>query len=94
MDCQSALDILGASLSQPKDMMGLDIDLVLSWQKLKEETHHTVKTKWVQGHASKKETDPANITPMERENEDCNAAANFFVGGDVSPLPFHPLPGY
>ena len=58
------------------------------------ESPHTVRHKWVMGHADSKMADPKKITWIEHVNIDCDKVANDCVERNVQPQPFQPHPGY
>ena len=94
MDCEGAPTKLETPIYAPKQTMGTDMDLILAYQKMWEETKHTVSIKWVMGHVSIKRKYQSKITPMEWENEDYDEAANEQVKSIVKAEHVTPLPGF
>jgi len=95
MDCKGGLDKIEAPIYTPKDTMGSDMDIVMAYKALQDQSKHTVSHEWVMGHADEKKKDkPETISPMETENIGCDKGANARVDENVKPKPFTPLPGY
>jgi hypothetical protein len=96
MDCEGALTKLTKPIYKPKNTMamGTDMDLVMAWKQLQDDSKHTITTEWVMGHATEKKKNRSEITNMEWENEDCDDASNVRVKEDIQPEKFSPLPGY
>ncbi|KAL7532799.1 hypothetical protein ACHAXR_004902 [Thalassiosira sp. AJA248-18] len=90
IDNEAGIDKLNEEIYAPSSTMETDMDVFLD-----KETHHHIRKVWVQGHADvKKKKDPTKITPMERENIECDKEVDECVQAGTPPAPFTPLPGY
>ena len=75
--------------------MVTDANLIMARAHLKSIIPHTVTEKWVLGHASeKKKHAPETITPLERDNSECDADAEQCIQSGIPPCSFTPFPGY
>ena len=88
MDCESALKRIKGKILKPSHTMENDMDLILAYKKLQDESIHTVRHEWVMGHADSKKDDPKKITRIEAVNIDCDNDANDQVERNDRPPPF------
>ena len=96
MDC--SLKNTNKSISTPSQTMGTDMDIVMAYHKLRDESKHTVRGEWVLGHADDKKKDkPKTITDMEIENLECDQGtipvgfkAMLKLDGDIGGLNVNP----
>jgi hypothetical protein len=95
MDCKGGLTKLDERITNPRQTMAADMDIVMAYQQLERSTPHTLQRQWVMGHADVKKKDkPETITDREWDNVSCDGAANKCVDDGIEPQPFTPLPGY
>ena len=94
MDCESGLKALTKGIWKPGCTMGTNMDLVLLHKQLKEKSKHTVLEEWVIGQADTKKKDfPKTITPVKKDNTQCDADAEDCVADGMPPRHFQPYPG-
>ena len=99
MDNEGGLITLAKPILAPRDTMRTDIDLVMAYNELQENSKHAVTHEWVMGRADVEKKDkPETITPMEHKNIECDEADEKVEKMDIeegkTPPPFEPLPGY
>ena len=67
-DCKYGLTKTKNEIYKPSHTMSIDLDLVLAYEKVVEESKHIMVQKWVLVHADEKKNDKlSTITPIERE---------------------------
>ena len=99
MDNEGGLISLAKPIRAPRDTMRTDMDLVMAYNELRDNSKHVITHEWVMGHADVKKKDkPETITPWEHENIECDEEADEKVermdSEGKTPPPFEPLPGY
>ena len=66
--CKFDLTKIKKEIYKLSHTMSTDLDLVLAYEKLVEESKHIIVQKWVLGHADEKKNDKlSTIAPIERE---------------------------
>lgn len=103
MDNEGGLTKLGESIDTPSNTIHSDMDLVMAYNGIREESKHFVTHEWAMGHADhkdhEKEKVPGKITQMGRGNIECEEETNEiwlreWTKRENHLPPFEPLPGY
>ena len=87
MDCEAAIK----DLAQPSFKPGL----IMARARLKSTIQYTVTDEWVMGYASeKKKNAPETITPLERDNSECDLDIEHCIQVGGLPSTFTVYPDY